>query len=60
MTRVKTLREQAGVLRSLANSFDDIAIRRDLTNLAQQCEELAAQLEQRIREDLSKAKSDNP
>lgn len=41
MTRVETLREQASVLRTLANSFNDELIRSDLVRVAERCEELA-------------------
>jgi hypothetical protein len=54
MTRVKTLRQQAGILRSLAGTVDDDAIGQDLTKFAERCEELAAQIAQSIRRDLSK------
>ena len=58
MTRVKTLREQARVLRSLANSFDDDAIRQNLIKLAERCEELAAGIEQSIRRGSTKPAED--
>jgi hypothetical protein len=54
MTRVETLREQARVLRSLAGSFDDEAIRSDLLSLAQRCEETAARIADSIRQAMSR------
>ena len=54
MTRGQTLREQARVIRSLAGTFDDGAIRHDLAQLAERCEELASQIEQNIRQSLKK------
>ncbi len=54
MTRVETLREQARVLRSLAGSFDDPGIRKDLTALAERCEQMAARIEESIRQTMSR------
>ena len=50
MTRVETLREQAGILRSVAASFDDEVIRGDLIKLAERCEELAARMAATIQQ----------
>ena len=52
MKRAVMLREQAEVLRSLASTFGSEVIRQDLIKLAERCEELAAQIEQSIRERL--------
>lgn len=52
MKRVVMLREQAEVLRSLASTFGSEVIRQDLIKLAERCEELAARIEQSIRERL--------
>ena len=41
MTRVEVLREQASLLRRLADSFDISQMKADLLNLAQRCEALA-------------------
>jgi hypothetical protein len=45
MERIKTLRDQAVILRTLAASFDIENIRDRLLNLAQQCDDLADSLE---------------
>ena len=44
MTRVETLLEQASVLRTLADSFDDELIRADLLRAAERCEDLAKRI----------------
>ena len=49
MTRVETLREQASVLRTLADSFDDEAIRSELLRVAERCQELADRIAATIR-----------
>ena len=45
MERIRTLREQASVLRALAGSFDIQPIRNQLLDLAARCEELAQSME---------------
>ena len=50
MTRVEQLREQARVLRTLAESFDHPRIHLQLLFIAAQCEEWAAAREQALRE----------
>ena len=50
MTHVEQLREQAGVLRTLADSFTSIRIREQLILIAAQCEEWAAARDQALRE----------
>jgi len=45
MERIKTLRDQAVILRTLAASFDIEDIRERLLNLARQCDDLADSLE---------------
>lgn len=50
MTHVEQLREQAGVLRTLAESFTSIRIREQLILIAAQCEEWAAARDQALRE----------
>ena len=42
MQRVETLREQANLLRRLADSFETPQIKEDLLNLAARCDQLAA------------------
>jgi hypothetical protein len=44
MDRVETLKEQAAILRRLAESFDVPALKNDLLKLAQRCEEMAAEV----------------
>jgi hypothetical protein len=51
MTKIKTLRDQARVLRTLADSFDIAEIRERLLDLARQCDALAQSLEERPPED---------
>ena len=46
MERVDVLREQAAILRSLASSFDDQAIRDQFLELAARCDEMAKKLEE--------------
>lgn len=41
MKRVEILREQAALLRNLAESFDDATMKGDLLRLATQCDKLA-------------------
>ena len=54
MERVKTLREQAQILRTLAQSLEDApTLSRDLSALAKRCDELADEAEREIRERLS-------
>jgi hypothetical protein len=50
MTHVEQLREQASVLRTLAESFNTVRIREQLILIAAQCEEWAASREQALRE----------
>jgi hypothetical protein len=50
MTHVEQLREQVGVLRALAASFDNARIREQLLLIAAQCEEWATAREQALRE----------
>ncbi len=45
MERVERLREQAAILRALANSFDEQSIREQLLDLAARCDEMAKALE---------------
>jgi len=60
MTRVQTLREQASVLRKLAESFDDEVIRSDLVRLAERCEDLATKIAAALKRETSRPKSDPP
>jgi hypothetical protein len=48
MTRVDTLREQALVMRALAQTFDSPALRSELMVLAKRCEELAGEAAREI------------
>jgi hypothetical protein len=50
MTHIEQLREQARVLRTLADSFTNIRIRGQLILIAAQCEEWADAREQALRE----------
>ncbi len=50
MTHAEQLREQARVLRTLAESFTSVRIREQLILIAAQCEEWAASREQALRE----------
>lgn len=50
MPRVEVLREQAQLLRNLAESFEIPEIRQDLFNLADRCERLAATVERELAE----------
>jgi hypothetical protein len=52
MKHVEQLREQSKVLRKLAESFDHAGMRRQLIEMAAQCEEWAAAREQALREGL--------
>ena len=45
MDRMAALREQAKILRTLADSFDIPSIRDELVDLAKSCEALAATIE---------------
>ena len=61
MERVKTLREQAQILRALATSLrDSPTLSADLFALAKQCDELAAGAEREIRQRLSQPISKVP
>ena len=50
MNRVATLREQAAVLRKLAESFDVTTIKTELLALAERCDRLAEVAVAEIRE----------
>ena len=50
MPRIELLREQAQLLRKLAESFEMPEIRQDLFNLADRCEQLAAKLARELAE----------
>jgi hypothetical protein len=50
MPRVEVLREQAQLLRKLAESFEMPEIRQDLSKLADRCEQLAAKLTRELGE----------
>ena len=50
MPRAEVLREQAQLLRKLAESFEMPEIRQDLFNLAERCEQLAAKLARELGE----------
>ena len=50
MPRVEVLREQAQLLRNLAESFEMPEIRQDLFRLADRCEQLAAKLTRELAE----------
>jgi len=54
MKRAETLREQADVLRAIAQTFDDPVIRGDLLRLAERCEALAAQIVGAVQRDQSR------
>jgi hypothetical protein len=60
MTRVQTLREQASILRKLAESFDDQVIRGDLVRLAERCEDLANKIAVALQREASRPRSDPP
>ncbi len=60
MTRVETLREQAGILRTLANSFDDAVIRGDLLRVADRCDDLANRIADALQREKSRSKADPP
>jgi hypothetical protein len=49
MKRVDLLREQSRLLRDLASSFDNTRMRRQLVEMAAQCEEWAVAREQALR-----------
>jgi hypothetical protein len=50
MEQIETLREQASIIRSLAQSFDQPVVRADLLILAMRCEEMAEEAESEITE----------
>jgi len=54
MDEVKTLREQARALRSLATPSETQIVRNDLLILAKRCEELAREIEREIKGQLSR------
>ncbi len=58
MTRVETLREQASVLRTLAESFDDKVIRGDLLRVAERCEDIADKILEALQREASRRKGD--
>jgi hypothetical protein len=60
MKRVEVLREQAGVLRTLAASFDMPQIKQDLLNLAERCEHMAEQIAREISSRLAQPMSGRP
>ena len=51
MQRVETLREQANLLRRLAESFELPQIKEDLLNLAARCDQLAAHVARVLAEE---------
>ena len=51
MDRIETLREQANILRALAQSFESPALRENLLYVAKRCEDLAAQAEREKTDD---------
>ena len=55
MNRVDTLREQAAILRKLAESFDDATMRADLLGLAERCEQLAQVAATKLTEQATKS-----
>lgn len=58
MTRVETLREQASILRTLAESFNDAVIRGDLLRVADRCEDLATRIAAALQQEKSRPKAD--
>jgi hypothetical protein len=50
MERIRTLREQATVIRSLAKALDQPLLRADLLVLALRCEEMAEEAESEVTE----------
>jgi hypothetical protein len=54
MTRVEVLRQQAKIMRSLAESFGSPSIRDDLIGLAKRCEALASEIESKHRDTLQR------
>jgi len=58
MQRVETLREQADLLRRLAESFDSAQIKDELQNLASRCDQLAAKVAREIAEQRSRPIAD--
>ncbi len=52
MRRVEVLREQAAMLRTLADSFDAPEIKADLLALADRCDQLAARVARQISDRL--------
>lgn len=60
MTRVETLREQAGILRALAESFDDEVIRGDLLRVAERCDDLANRIAAALQREAPRRRGDPP
>ncbi len=58
MQRVATLRDQANLLRRLAESFELPQIKEDLLNLAARCDELAANVARALAEERARPISD--
>jgi hypothetical protein len=54
MKRVEILKEQAVVLRTLAESFDVPSIKEDLLNLAERCDRLAINMARQISDQLER------
>jgi len=58
MQRVEILRDQANLLRRLADSFEVPQIKEDLLNLAARCDQLAANVARALAEERSRPISD--
>ncbi len=58
MARVETLREQANLLRRLAESFEMPQIKEDLLNLAERCDQLAASVARLLAEERARPIAD--
>ena len=58
MHRVQTLKEQADLLRRLADSFEMPRIKEDLLNLAERCDQLAAKAARELAEQGSRPLAD--
>jgi len=54
MQRVETLRDQANLLRRLAESFELPQIKEDLLHLAARCDELAANVARALADERSR------
>ena len=58
MQRIETLREQANLMRRLAESFDIPQIKEELQRLAERCDQLAAKVTREVAEQRSRPIAD--